>query len=70
MKDPGPIAALTVALIVAALYSQGGVFQAFAALILLGVLITPVDGEKSLLESLIHYLSLVITQGVNTEDIR
>lgn len=64
MKDPGPIAALTVALIVAALYSQGGVFQVFAGLILLAVLLTPVDGQRSLLQGMLEYLNEILTTGV------
>jgi len=66
MKDPGWIAALTVALIVAALYSQGGAFQTFASLILLAVLLTPVDGQQPIAAALLNYLYEILTHGVNT----
>lgn len=64
MRDPGPISALVVALIVAGLYSQGGVFQAFAALILLAVLLTPVEGQDSLLAGMLKYLNTLLTEGI------
>lgn len=66
MKDPGPISALAVAVIIAALYTQGGIFQIFAGLILLSVLLTPVDNKDSLLSAMLKYLSQLLTQGIQT----
>jgi hypothetical protein len=66
MREPGPITALLIAAAVAALYSQGGAAQAFAALILLAVLITPVAGQPSLLQGLLGYLNQILTEGIRT----
>lgn len=66
MKDPGPVSALIVALIIGALYTEGGVAQVFAGLILLAVLITPVDGEDALLSGMIKYLGKLLTEGIQT----
>lgn len=65
-RDPGPASALVVALIVAALYSQGGAAQIFASLILLAVLITPVNGQDSLLAALLKYLGQLLTEGIQS----
>jgi Na+/H+ antiporter NhaC len=63
---PGPWSALAVAVIVAVMYAQGGVFQTIAALIILAVLITPVNNQPSLLEGGLKYLDMLLTQGIQS----
>jgi hypothetical protein len=69
MRDPGPLSALVAAVVIGALYTQGGAFQAFAGLILLAVLLTPIQGgeqNSSLLGGLLMYLNQVLTEGIQT----
>ena len=66
MKDPGPVSALVVALIIAVMYSQGGIWQVLASLILLSVLITPVQGSDSLLTGMLKYLGELLTKGIQS----
>ncbi len=66
LKDPGPVSALVVALVIAALYTEGGVAQIFAGLIILAVLLTPVEGQDALLSSMIKYLGKLLTEGIRT----
>jgi Na+/H+ antiporter NhaC len=65
-KEPGPLAALTVAIVVAVAYTQGGVFTAAASLILLAVLITPVRGQPSLLQGGLQYLGNILAKGIQS----
>lgn len=61
--EAGPITALVVALTVAVLYTQGGIFQAFAGLIILAVLISRVGGQPSIAEGLITEFSTLVKTG-------
>lgn len=65
-NDPGPITALIVAVIVAALYSQGGIAQALAGLVILAVLITRVGGQPSISEGLLNWLSDLLSGVVHS----
>ena len=66
MKDPGPLSALVVAVIVAVLYTEGGAFQAFAGLIILAVLITRIGGQPSILEGLLQQLNLLLSGAIHS----
>ncbi len=63
-KDPGPWSALGAAIIVAAAYTQGGIFTAAASLIILAVLITPVAGQPALLTGLFNEVGMILRKGI------
>jgi hypothetical protein len=57
-SDPGPAAAALVALIVAVMYAEGGLFRPLATIIILAVLITPPGGGKdSVISGLLKFLN-------------
>jgi len=64
VKSPGPWSALAAAIIVAAAYTQGGIFTAAASLIILAVLITPTGGQPALLEGLVKELGVLLRRGI------
>lgn len=64
--DPGPISALTVALIIGVLYTQGGIGQLVASLLILAVLLAPHGDKGSLLSDLLHYLNRLLTEGIQS----
>jgi len=66
VRDPGPITALLVALLIAALYTQGGVFQGIAALIILAVLISRVGGQPSIAEGLFSTGQNLLQKGLKS----